>query len=470
MIQGRKQTLKYILSDFIFSALAWLVFFFFRRANLDAIAPEPEVIFQPNVRLLLGVTIVPFFWLLIFQLSGYYKNVLRRSRFNEFSQTLLSVVFGSIILFFTLLLDDVVKGYSTYYLSLLSLFSIQFLFIYITRSIITTQIKKGISKGANAFRTLIVGNGKDIKETINMVPSYLGNIVLGAVTTDKRQKGEVIDGLTCYGSVEELDKIIAENRIDEVILSLRDTTLQKLKTVLDALYRHDVFIKTTPKVAEKLIGIAKLNPIYGTPFMEVAHELMPPFEENMKRVFDVVLAGTVIVLFSPLYLFLAIRVKLDSRGPVIYKQIRIGKNGQPFYIHKFRTMYEGAENGNGPQLASPEDKRITRFGRTMRKYRMDELPQFWNVLIGEMSVVGPRPERQFFIDKIVKKNKNYYLLQKVRPGITSLGMVKYGYADNIDKMVDRLKFDIIYLENMSILLDLKIFFYTIRTIVTGKGV
>ena len=470
MIRGKKQTIKYIISDFIFSAVGWGIFFFFRRARLDAIDQGSRLVFQPDFKLFLGITLIPFFWILIFQLSGYYKNVLRRSRFNEFSQTFLAVLFGSVVLFFTILLDDMVKGYATYYLSLLSLFTIQFVIIYTSRSVITTRIKKNISKGLNGFRTLIVGDGKDIEATSKMLPPYLGNIILGAVTTDKRQIGEVINGLTCYGTIDKLDQIITENNIDEVILSLRDSTQNKLKYVLDALYRHDVFIKVTPGVADKLIGIAKLNPIYGTPFMEVAHELMPPFEENMKRVFDVGIAFLVMVLFSPLYVILAIRVKLDSKGAVFYRQERVGKNGHPFYIHKFRTMYDGAENGNGPQLASPEDKRITRFGRTMRKYRLDELPQFWNVLIGDMSVVGPRPERQFFINQIVKKNPNYYLLQKVRPGITSLGMVKYGYADSIDKMIDRLKFDLIYLENMSILLDLKIFFYTLRTIVTGKGV
>lgn len=468
-MKAGRQYFKYILSDYIFSVLAWTVFFFFRRAQLDAL-DNPDTVFKPDMNLFWGLALVPIFWLFIYQLSGYYKNVVRRSRFNEFTQTFLSVLIGSVILFFILLLDDVVKGHSTYYFSLLSLFTIHFLLIYTSRTIITNQIKKAITKGKNGFKTLIIGNGKEIDEAHNMLPAYLGNIILGAVSSDSRLKGETVNGLKNFGSILELDKILVDNAIEEVIIGTESLSYEKLKNLLDTIYRHDVYIKTTPKVAEKLIGSAKLNPIYGTPFMEVEHELMPPFEENIKRVFDVSLSVLFLALFSPVYVMLAIRVKLDSKGPVFYKQERVGRYGHPFKIIKFRTMAQGAENGNGPQLTMPEDARITRFGKVMRKYRLDELPQFWNVLKGDMSVVGPRPERQFFIDQIVKKDPNYYALQKIRPGITSLGMVKYGYADNVDKMVDRLKYDIIYLENMSMLLDMKIFFYTIKTIITGEGV
>ena len=234
-----------------------------------------------------------------------------------------------------------------------------------------------------------------------MVPAYLGNIILGAVSSDSRLKGETVNGLKNFGSILELDKILVDNAIEEVIIGTESLSYEKLKNLLDTIYRHDVYIKTTPKVAEKLIGSAKLNPIYGTPFMEVEHELMPPFEENIKRVFDVSLSVLFLALFSPVYVMLAIRVKLDSKGPVFYKQERVGRYGHPFKIIKFRTMAQGAENGNGPQLTMPEDARITRFGKVMRKYRLDELPQFWNVLKGDMSVVGPRPERQFFIDQMV---------------------------------------------------------------------
>ena len=154
---------------------------------------------------------------------------------------------------------------------------------------------------------------------------------------------------------------------------------------------------------------------------------------------------------------------------VFFSQERIGYRGRPFRIYKFRTMYVDAEE-RGPLLASENDRRITPFGRVMRKYRLDELPQFWNVLKGDMSLVGPRPERKYFIDRIVRKAPYYYLLHNVRPGITSLGMVKYGYAENVEQMVERLKYDILYYENMSLLLDLTILIYTVKTVFTGKGI
>lgn len=470
MIKSNRQSLKYIVSDYLFSALGWALFFFFRRLRLDNIEVVDLSALRPDTNFYLGIVFVPLFWLLMFQLSGYYKNVVRRSRFNEFIQTFLSVAFGSLILFFALLLDDAVKGYSTYYLSLLALFSIQFFSVYIPRSLITNHIKKGISHGKNRFRTLIIGCGEELNVAMKMLPEYLGNVVIGTVCPGSENSHSNSNDLPCFGDLEALDQILTEHKVDEVILANGQSDDSSIRFVVNVLFRHNIFIKTTPTVAEKLIGSAKLSPIYGTEFMEVKHELMPPFEENLKRVFDVAIACFFLTFLSPVYLFLAIRVKIDSKGPVFYKQERVGKDSAPFKILKFRTMVDGAENGNGPQLTLPEDNRVTRFGKTMRKFRLDEFPQFWNVLKGDMSVVGPRPERKFFIEQIVKKDPNYYALQKVRPGVTSLGMVKYGYADTVDKMVERMKYDIIYLENMSILLDLKIFFYTIKTIFTGKGV
>ena len=212
-----------------------------------------------------------------------------------------------------------------------------------------------------------------------------------------------------------------------------------------------------------------MSTIYASPIIEINKDNMPEGQKNVKYTVDILLASLALIILSPLLAFLAIKVKMDSSGPILYRQERLGKNGKPFTIYKFRTMYIDSEK-NGPALASDKDNRITSFGRIMRKYRLDELPQFWNILKGDMSLVGPRPERSFYAEQIIKKAPYYHQIYTVKPGITSWGMVKYGYANNIDQMVERLQYDIIYLDNRNLVLDIKILIYTIKTIVTGRGI
>ena len=196
---------------------------------------------------------------------------------------------------------------------------------------------------------------------------------------------------------------------------------------------------------------------------------MSDWETCVKRFFDITISFFSLLILSPLFIFLAICIKTDSKGTVFFSQERIGRFGKPFNILKFRTMYNNAENGT-PQLSTADDKRVTKFGRFLRKYRLDELPQFWNVLKGEMSIVGPRPERDFYIRKIMEIAPYYCLLYKVRPGLTSWGPIRIGYSDTIEKMVERLNYDIIYIENMSLKTDLKILLFTFEVILKGKGV
>ena len=217
-----------------------------------------------------------------------------------------------------------------------------------------------------------------------------------------------------------------------------------------------------------LLGTVKVQSIFHTPLIQISPDLMPPWQQSVKRAMDIVLSIIAMIILSPVYLFTAIAVKFSSKGPIIYSQERVGHFGKPFRMHKFRSMYSDAEKGT-PMLSSSSDSRITRVGKFIRKVRLDEIPQFYSVLIGDMSLVGPRPERQFFIDQIVQRAPHYMLLQKVKPGITSWGQVKFGYAENVDEMIVRLKYDILYIENMSIAMDIKIMIYTVLIVLMGRG-
>jgi exopolysaccharide biosynthesis polyprenyl glycosylphosphotransferase len=266
----------------------------------------------------------------------------------------------------------------------------------------------------------------------------------------------------------DLEKVIREQEIEEVIIALESVEHDKLKSILSRIEGGDYSIKILPDMYDILSGSVKMTNIFGALLIEVNAETMPIWQQTIKRFIDVVFSILAIILLIPVYIVLAIGVKMSSQGPIFFRQDRIGLNGKPFKIIKFRTMYIDAEK-LGPQLSSSNDPRITPIGKYMRKLRLDEFPQFFNVLIGDMSLVGPRPERQFYIDQIVKIEPQYLHLTKVRPGITSWGQVKYGYAENVDQMLQRMKFDLLYMKNRTLALDFKIMLYTILIVVKAKG-
>ena len=463
-----KQAGKYILSDFVSASVAWLLFNILRYEILFIINEGTDSLLDylqyPGV--LTGQIVIPFFWLVLYYFSGYYNKPFGKSRLTELFSTFITVLIGTIFVFFALLLDDIPRSINIYYRLFFGMFGLQFFITYIPRLLITQSGVRKIKNREWAMNVLIVGAGeKAIRIAHDLY--RLGYDICGFVSEDERIPVKA-DRNQVLGTVEDIPVLMEKENVDEIVLAVESKNNKMLLGILYSLYRYKRPIKV---LADRFNMLSKiqLRTIRGIPLVDVTDNNFSPAGQNIKLFLDKVCSVVALLLLSPLFVYIAWRVKRDSPGPVFFRQERIGYLGQPFWMYKFRTMYVNAEE-NGPSLSSEDDPRVTPFGRVMRKYRLDELPQFWNVLKGDMSLVGPRPERKYFIDEIVKTAPYYYLLHNVRPGITSLGMVKYGYAASVDKMVERMEYDILYYENMSLTLDLTILIYTVKTVITGKGV
>lgn len=456
------------MSDFISASVAWLLFNTLRYEVLYVINEGTDSLLDyllyPGV--LSGQIVIPFFWLVLYYFSGYYNKPFGKSRLTELFSTFITVLIGTIFVFFTLLLDDIPRSIDIYYKLFFGMFGLQFFLTYIPRLLITQNGVRKIKNREWAMNVLIVGAGEKAVRIAHDL-YRLGYDICGFVAEDEKTPVKA-DRKQVVGTVADIPLLMGKVNVDEIVLAVESKNNKALMGILYSLYRYKRPIKVLADRFDMLSKI-RLRTIRGIPLVDVTDNNFSPAEQNIKLFLDKACSVVALLLLSPLFVYIAWRVKKDSSGPVFFRQERIGYLGQPFLMYKFRSMYVDAEE-NGPALSSEDDPRVTPFGRIMRKYRLDELPQFWNVLKGDMSMVGPRPERKYFIDEIVKTAPYYYLLHNVRPGITSLGMVKYGYAANVDKMVERMEYDILYYENMSLTLDLTILIYTVKTVITGKGI
>lgn len=422
MSQRRKLQLAYICTDIFSSEVVWLCFLLFRWLVYEGKVFSVDTVLIPAFDFYPPLVLYPIGCLIIYYLSGYYLRVQRKRLTQEVITTFVSSVLIALIAFFIIVIDDQVEDYHRYVVSLAVLWGLQFIISYVLRLSVTLLIRRH----ATPMATYTIHDEKDI-DTLHP------------------NKGDMII-------------------ID--LLPARDE--ETLYRIIGKVYPMDVEIAVVPKLYDMLTGAAKIQEISGNPLVMITRHKISDSELCIKRAFDVIAAATTLIVLSPLYALLAALVYASSKGPAFYTQERIGLHGKPFNIYKFRTMVQHAED-EVPQLSTDDDPRITAVGRWMRKYRLDELPQMVNILRGDMSIVGPRPERAFFIRQIIEQAPYYCLLYKIRPGLTSWGPIRVGYTDTIEKMINRLNYDVVYMENMSVRLDIKILFYTIGVILDGKG-
>lgn len=467
---NRKRILLYILFDVLAAMIVWFLYFSYRRvANDFVLFPDriPSFI-VPSYGLLLSFIAFPVVAVSMHYLTGYYNLYVKRSRLLEFFDTVISSFFASVVIFFAMVVDDIVVDYSFYYSSFFILWGLFFVVTYLFRIVQTSIYISRLHNGRDVENILIVGVGDiaaDAAESLKNKACKKGYRIAGFLEVKKvcTDKNKVV-----LGNIDDLERVVEEFSIKSVVVAVDDMDNDFIFSIVNRLIRYNIDVCLVPRLFEIVIGRTDIADIDSEPFVSVSRCTMPAWQQSVKRVFDVVSSLLALIILMPLMLVIAVVIKQSSKGPVFFKQERIGYHGKPFMIYKFRTMYQNAEM-SGPQLSVVGDNRITKCGSFLRRYRLDEIPQFFNIIKGDMSVVGPRPERRFFIKEIEKKAPYYCLIYKVRPGLLSWGPIKIGYSDTVDKMVRRLKYDIVYMDNMSLYLDMKIIAYSLEIIVKGKG-
>lgn len=477
----QRQRLRYVLADYVSTTVALLVYDVIRYYLLAGLPTSPlhgltlgEFLGMPMV--VLELVLFPPLMLGVYWLSGYYASVFFKSRLQELMVTATTALAGTVILFFGVMVNDIVPQRRFVLELIATLYGCMFVTVYIPRLLLTLAGTRAITRGRWAYNTLIVGTSAAARRLEERLRSTRNRMAMRPVAfIDPDGPGGVLGGagagelpLPVYG-LDDVERVCRELDVKRLVVAPHRHGMRATTDLIGRLFPLELPIYISADVNQLLTSRPRLLNVASEPLVEITSSCMSAATLNLKRASDVVVSALALVAIAPLLGVLAVLIKRDSRGPVFYRQERIGYHKKPFTIYKLRTMTTDAES-TGPALSTVDDPRITPLGRVLRKYRLDELPQFWNVLRGDMSLVGPRPEREYYIRQIVARAPHYTLVHRVRPGITSWGMVKYGYASDVDQMVERLSYDLLYIENVSMVIDLKILIYTVRTVLTGRGI
>jgi exopolysaccharide biosynthesis polyprenyl glycosylphosphotransferase len=458
-LSTKKEILLLFISDILFINLAWTIYY--------AIRIESRWIpFSAPAEFLIPLIVIYFFWVIMFSLSGLYQHWFVRSRFDEFTSIVKTISIGSFLLFFVIFLDDAINNAHAISRYLILIYwALMIIMVSFGRILIRSFQINLLEQGIGLRNTIIIGTGQRARDLSGLIRKFpqLGYRFSGFVNLNGKT-----NSINVLGDLSSINKIISTKDISEVLIALESNEKGILMDMLRFCSQERVNLKIMPDTYEIVSGMVKTNQIYGVPLIEVMPEILPYSSKLIKRFIDIFVSVMLLVLLSPLWIFVAMLIKVTSKGDIFYKQIRVGRNEKQFIMYKFRSMYANAEE-YGPEWAGESDPRITLIGRIIRKIYIDEIPQLFNVIKNEMSLVGPRPERPHFVELLKKEIPYYYKRLSIKPGITGWAQIKHKYDHSLDDVKVKLQFDFYYIENMSIRLDFKIIINTILVIILMKG-